>query len=286
MDRPANQANPLSVAATLQYTQRKHSSKEAMKIPAASYLQGNHSVIAHAAHPVMIDETPMPTQSETVESPHPRLSDLPHEIANTITHGLGLLFSLLALVVIGCTFITQSPYWITISSLIYCLSLISVYGASTLSHSIQKPQRKELWRAIGQAVIYLHIPAASTPFLLTYSCDYYWWLLVPFIWSVALVGFAAKILIPHKLCLFSLASYLTLGWVPLIAIGHAFELLSGTAVAFAVVGGCCYTLGTYFLMNDHKAWYYHSIWHLLVIVGSAIHFYTNLAYIIPVSLQA
>jgi len=216
----------------------------------------------------------------------PRLRELPDEIANTITHGFGLILSLLALVTICCTLLLNSPYWITISSIMYCLSLISVYGASTLSHSIQHPKQKNLWRAIDQAVIYLHIPAASTPFLLTYCCDHNWWLLTPLIWTIALVGFAAKLLIPHNLCFFSLATYLLLGWLPLIGIVHAFAWLSAPAIALAIAGGGFYTIGTYFLMNDSKAWYFHSIWHLLVITGSAIHFYTNLAYIIPVGMQA
>ena len=187
---------------------------------------------------------------------------------------------------IGCTFVTQSPYWITISSLIYCLSLINVYGASTLSHSIQQPNRKEFWRAIDQAVIYLHIPAASTPPLLTYSCDYYWWWLIPFIWSVALVGFAAKILIPYQLCFFS-GELFDIGLDSLDRDRTCF--CSAFRVHNRIRCRRRLLLHPGYLFSDErsqKAWYYHSIWHLMVIVGSAIHFYTNLAYIIPVSLQA
>jgi len=205
------------------------------------------------------------------------------ELANTVTHGLGLVLSLLGALVMVANVLGQGDAWRLVGCGVYLASLVAVYAMSTLSHSCTSPRWKGVFRALDQGFIYLLIAATYTPFSLAYLRTTPWWLLLGAIWTVALFGFLSKVVFAHRIDAVSLWTYLVLGWMPVIAAPALIEIVSMTAFWWMLVGGVCYTLGTVFLMNDERFRMFHAVWHLLVIAGSTCHFLAILMFVAQVS---
>jgi hemolysin III len=201
------------------------------------------------------------------------------ERANAITHGLGLVLSVVGAVAMATYVLVDGDLWRQIGCSVYVASLIAVYAMSTLSHAASTPQWRSFFRAMDQGCIYFLIAATYTPFSLAYLHTTPWWLLLGAIWSVALWGFLSKVVFAHRIDAVSLWPCLVLGWMPTISVPALVGVVPVAAFWWMLVGGLCYTVGTIFLRYDYKVRHFHAIWHLMVIAGSACHFLAIFAFV-------
>ncbi|MFM1920806.1 MAG: hypothetical protein RLZZ303_2440 [Candidatus Hydrogenedentota bacterium] len=203
------------------------------------------------------------------------------ELANFITHGVGTLLSVAALVtLVAYAAIGQDPYRI-ISVSIFGATLILCYLASTLYHGIPHPKAKDVLRVLDHCAIYLLIAGTYTPFLLV-SMRESWiaWGLLLFMWAFALAGCTFKVFFTNQGEFLSTSMYVLMGWSVLVAIKPTFELVPGGAIVLLALGGLAYSAGVIFYLW-HKLPYNHAIWHVFVLAGSALHFAAIFAYILP-----
>src|SRR5262249_31995508 len=148
--------------------------------------------------------------------------------------------------------------WRITGCAIYAASLIAVYAASTLSHSVTEVRRKIFYRRLDQGGIYFLIVAAYTPFGLAYwRTGRGWvvlggWLLLAGLWTAALLGFLSKVVLSHKVHNTSLWTYIVLGWLPMIAVPVLRHTVPVDATYLMIGGGACYLLGTVFLFLDAR----------------------------------
>ena len=194
------------------------------------------------------------------------------EFANATTHGFGLLIALAGALVVIPNVLAHGDSRLIIGSGLYLTSLVAVYAMSTLSHVATSVRWKSLFRKYDQAFIYVLIVATYTPFSLAYLSGHGWSMLLVVMWTVALGGFAAKTIFAHRVETVSIASYVILGWMPIVALPTIWRSAPTGAFDLIIAGGACYMAGTLFLVNDELVRYFHAAWHLLVIAGSACHF--------------
>lgn len=214
------------------------------------------------------DETDVPRFDQNADNSVS--TDRVHEeYFNAITHGFGLLLTLVGAIAIFALGRTHD-HGETIAGQVYLVTLVAVYGISTLSHAIQKPRLKLSLKTWDQGTIYLLIAGTYTPFVWKYVGLDWRWLFLSVIWAVALLGFGSKVLTRHRVRKFSSHSYVLFGWLPALAM---VNLVPWVCVIWMALGGISYTVGTFFLWLDHRYRYFHAIWHLFVIVGSALHYY-------------
>jgi hemolysin III len=155
---------------------------------------------------------------------------------------------------------------------IFVLSLIAVYGASTLSHSCSTVRWKSFFRRLDQGFIYFLIVATYTPFGLAYLRTGAGWLILGGLWAAAIVGFISKVVLAHRVHSVSIWTYVALGWLPVITVPMLKETVAVDSTMWMLSGGLCYLAGTFFLAFDAKVRHFHAVWHLLVIAGSVCHF--------------
>jgi hemolysin III len=209
-------------------------------------------------------------QEKAIATPY-RLSP-GEEFANALTHGLGLALSVVGAIVMAASVLGHADKWRVIGCSVYLASLMAVYAMSTLSHSVQSPERRAFFRALDQGTIYLLIAATYTPFSLVYLRTAPWWILLTAVWAVALWGFISKVFFSHRVEAVSLWPCLLLGWMPTISVPALYGVVPIAAFWWMLLGGLCYSLGTLFLRYDYKVKHFHAVWHLLVVAGSVCHF--------------
>jgi hemolysin III len=203
------------------------------------------------------------------------------EIANGVTHGIGLALSVAGAVYLMGHAAGHADAWYFIGCAVYVASLVAVYAASTASHVFHRPRLKRVLRMWDQAFIYLLIVGTYTPVALTYLREGWWWAFTAAMWGVALAGFFSKIIAAHRVDAVSVALYVLLGWAPLLVFRPMMAYVPYNCMWWMFVGGLYYTVGTFFLVLDAKFRYFHSVWHLFVIVGSACHYFAILLHVAP-----
>jgi hemolysin III len=202
------------------------------------------------------------------------------EFANAVTHGLGLILSLAAGVVLLRAAAAETG-WQYAATAIYAATMVSVYAASTISHIVQRPKARNFFRMLDQGCIYLFIVGTFTPVAATYLQNGSWWMLPAAMWAIAGLGFIGKLFFGHRIDNASVVIPVLLGWMPLIGGPAMLHLVPATVFIWMLAGGVCYTLGTLFLISDHRHPLIHSVWHLWVIAGTACHFWAILRYTVP-----
>ncbi len=216
----------------------------------------------------------MPQSNRVVSHRH-------EELANSVTHGIGLGLSLVGAAAILILAARHGDPIHFIGCAIYAFTVVAVYAASTLSHVYEDTDWRHTFRALDQAFIYLSIVGTYTPLALTYLHGGWLWALFALMWGVALLGFLSKTIWRHRVEGVSLIAYLVLGWLPGFALPTAWERFPGSAFALFAWGGVSYTLGMIFLMCDRKFPFFHALWHLFVITGTVLHFLVILLYVAP-----
>jgi len=195
------------------------------------------------------------------------------EWLNSLTHGIGAVLSVVgALVLLGS--LGANHDWTTVAACsAYLVTLAGVYVCSTLSHYIEHPSWKQTFRVYDQAFIYLLIVGSYTPIAALYLHGGGYSVLFWVMWGAAIVGFLSKTLLRHRIDAIATGAYVTLAWMPMLAAYKALTVVPTAALVLVGLGGACYMLGLVFFMRDHRVRYAHAAWHVLVMAGSAFHFY-------------
>ncbi len=204
------------------------------------------------------------------------------EVANTVTHGLGALLSIAALVLMVAFSAMNGDVWHVTSVSIYGATLVMLYSASALYHGIPVPNVKSLLQKIDHASIYLLIAGTYTPFTLVSLRGPWGWTLFGLVWGIALLGIVVELASRRRRHKLSLALYLGLGWIVLIAIDPMLSKVETGGLVLLLLGGLSYSLGVIFYVRNSMA-YHHAIWHVFVMFGSLLHFFSIFYYVIPSS---
>jgi hemolysin III len=194
------------------------------------------------------------------------------EIINSITHGLGAMLSIVALVVLIIIAGRNNDMWQLISFSIYGSTLIILYLSSTLYHSFTGPKLKNLFARFDHVSIFLLIAGTYTPILLISIRGVWGWTLLIVIWTVALIGAVIRSIYLHRFRKLMVAIYLLMGWMFVLAGKQIYLNLSTESLLFLLFGGIAYSVGVVFYMW-RKLPYSHGIWHLFVLAGSILHFF-------------
>lgn len=202
------------------------------------------------------------------------------EVANAITHGLGALLSVVALVSLVWVAGRQGGALHVASAVVYGVSLFLLYMASTLYHAIQHPGARRVFKVIDHAGIYLLIAGSYTPFTLITMRDEGGRYLFGVVWTLALVGIAAEAWWVNRPKWVSALVYLGMGWLAALAIKPLSANLQPAGIRLLVAGGLAYTLGTVFYVLK-RVKFMHSIWHLWVLAGSVLHFLAIRLFVFP-----
>ena len=201
------------------------------------------------------------------------------ETWHSITHGIGLLLSVSALTLL-CVFAGQSGDGTKIASaLVFGLSLIVMYGASTLYHAIRVPKVKSILRQVDHCAIYILIAGTYTPISLLGLKGAEGWVLFGIAWAIAALGIGLKIFYPQRFHTLALVLYALMGWMVIGAIKPLIAHLDILCLSLLVSGGIIYTVGIIFYVWE-KLYFNHAIWHFFVLGGSIFHFFVVLLLIL------
>ena len=202
------------------------------------------------------------------------------EIANSITHGLGLVASIAGLPILLIRASSSSDPSAVPGAVIFGVTLILLYGTSTIYHALPLSKGKHLFRVLDHSAIYLLIAGTYTPFALGPLRGAWGWTLLATIWALALVGIGSKVVGGFGLPWLSTGLYLAMGWLIVVAIKPLIENIPRAGLFWLAAGGLAYTGGVAFYANK-RVRYTHMIWHLFVTAGSVCHFIAVLGYAIP-----
>ena len=202
------------------------------------------------------------------------------ELANTATHGVGLGLSIAGLAILVVLASKNGTAWHVVACSIYGATLVILYLASTLYHSVHSPGARRWLRVFDHAAIYLLIAGTYTPFTLVTLRGPWGWSLFGVVWGLAGLGVLFKLFFVGKMRILSIAVYLGMGWLALIAIKPLLTSLTAAGVVLLFGGGLAYTAGVVFY-----AWkripHHHAIWHLFVMLGSLCHFFAVMFLVLP-----
>ncbi len=205
---------------------------------------------------------------------------LREEIANSITHGIGFLLSIVGLVVLVVSASADGDPWKVVSFSVYGGTLVALYLASTFYHSFHSPRLKHALRVVDHCAIYLLIAGTYTPFTLLNLRGPLGWTLFGIIWGLAAIGIGAKAFHVDRYPILTPLIYIAMGWIGAFAALPSLELIPAPGIALLFAGGVTYTLGVIFYALERLP-YNHAIWHLFVLFASAFHFFAVLFYAVP-----
>lgn len=196
---------------------------------------------------------------------------LGEEIANSVTHGVGAAMAMIGMIVLIVLAVIYGDVWQVISFSIYGGSLLVLYAASTLYHTIQHPPAKRVLRVMDHASIYILIAGTYTPFLVVGMRGAVGWTLLAIVWLMATVGITWKVFFLGRLEVITTLMYIFMGWMGVFAYREMLANVPQLGVVMLFTGGIVYTLGVIFYAWE-KLPYNHAIWHLFVLGGSVCHF--------------
>ena len=202
------------------------------------------------------------------------------EIANSVTHGLGLVLSVAGLCVLVTVAGLRGDAWTVTGCAVFGASLVLLYGASTCYHALPAPRWKPWLRVFDHAAIFLLIAGSYTPFLLVSLRGPWGWSLFGVVWTIAVAGIVLKVFYTGRFRLLSTILYLFMGWIVLIAIKPLVEALPRSSLILLFAGGAAYSAGTLFYMWKRLP-YHHAVWHLFVLGGSVCHFFAVFSGVVP-----
>ena len=200
------------------------------------------------------------------------------EIANSITHGVGIGLSIAALIILVVLASKRGDAWRIVSFSIYGATLILLYLSSTLYHSFVNPKIKNIFRILDHSAIYLLIAGSYTPVTLTLMRGAWGWTLFGIVWGIALGGITVTILLLDKLKVLLVLSYIAMGLLIVIAFKPMIQMVPKGMIIWLFIGGACYIIGIAFYLWKRLP-YHHPIWHLFVLGGSISHFLGMLFYL-------
>ena len=203
------------------------------------------------------------------------------EIANAVTHGVAALLSIagLAVLVAFAVLYSGSPKVVAAVS-IFGASMVFLYTASTLYHSIPNPRAKKVLQYLDHSMIYVLIAGSYTPFCLITLQGYTGIALLCAVWLIAIAGISLQAVLLHKADWINCLLYLSMGWLAVFVIDPLVLTLDSTGLALLVAGGLAYTVGVVFYIFERIP-FSHAIWHTFVFAGTTLQFFSVLFYVIP-----
>lgn len=203
------------------------------------------------------------------------------ELANSITHGVGALLSISALVILIVYASLYGTVWHVVSFTIFGVTMFILYMSSTLLHSFPEGKAKDIFEIFDHSSIYFFIAGTYTPFLLVVIKGTLGWSLFGIVWGLAIAGTVFKCFFVKKYLFSSTALYVVMGWLIVFAWKPLVNNLSLEGMTYLAIGGALYTLGAiFYVWRGFK--YHHAVWHLFVLAASVAHFYCVLFYVLPI----
>jgi len=199
------------------------------------------------------------------------------EVANGISHGLALVIALVALPVLLTSAMRAGSTHFTVGAAVFGLTIVILYLASTLYHSLTHVRAKQFFRHLDHCAIFLLIAGSYTPFTLGVLRGPWGWTLLAIIWSLAAAGIALKCIGGMRFWWLSMVLYLVMGWLAVVAVKPILTLVPLPGILLILAGGIAYSGGLAFFAA-HRMRYNHFIWHLFVIAGTTCHYLAVLWY--------
>ena len=207
-----------------------------------------------------------------------RPQSIAEELANSISHGIGLLLALASAPLLIVAAVRQGHTANIVGACVYAATMVILYLSSTLYHATPPSAAKRLCGKLDHSAIYLFIAGSYTPFALGVLNGAWGWTLFGLVWGLALVGLLLKAFDKLSNAFLSTGLYLVMGWLVVIAAVPLLERVSTAGVAWLFAGGIAYTSGVAFYLTDARVKFGHFIWHLFVMAGTACHFFAVLWY--------
>ena len=215
---------------------------------------------------------------ENTESSLGRRPDhLREEFANSISHGLALVLAIAALPVLILSAAEMGNTRFTIGVAVFGTTIVLLYLASTLYHSLTHETAKQFFRKVDHCAIFLLIAGSYTPFALGVLHGPWGWTLLTIVWVLAVAGIALKVIAGHRHSWLSIVLYLVMGWLAVVAAKPILALVPLPGILLILAGGIAYSGGLAFFAA-HRLRYNHFIWHLFVMAGTACHYLAVLWY--------
>ncbi|HXE98568.1 MAG TPA: hemolysin III family protein [Dongiaceae bacterium] len=194
------------------------------------------------------------------------------EIANSLSHGIGLVGALVTTPILIMHAVRSGDTGFIVGASIFAATMVLLYLASTLYHALPSGKAKHALHIIEHSAIFLLIAGTYTPFTLGVLRGAWGWTLLALVWGLAVAGVALKVFNRLFQPIFSTGLYLLMGWLLLIAIKPLHDRLPATGLLWLFAGGLAYTTGVAFFAADSRLPYGHFIWHLFVMTGTACHY--------------
>lgn len=198
---------------------------------------------------------------------------------NAWSHVVGAVLALAGSIVLVFLAAKGGDPWKIVSVSIYGVTLVLLYSFSALYHSL-RGRAKDILRELDHHSIYLLIAGTYSPFCLVTLRGPWGWSLLGVVWGLALLGCLQELRPRNEARLLSLAIYVVMGWVVLVALVPLLKALGGTGFAWLAAGGVFYTVGILFYALDTRLAHAHGVWHLFVLAGSIAHFVAIFEYVL------
>lgn len=218
-------------------------------------------------------------QSKLSRIPIPKYT-LGEELISSISHGLGAAFGIVALVLCVVRSASHHNAAAVVASVAFGAGLIIMYTMSTIYHSLKPCKGKRVLRVFDHCSIFLLIAGTYTPFTLVSLFGATGWVLFGIVWGISIFGIVVNAIDVEKFKVFSMISYLVLGWVIVLAFKQLYSAVPLECIKLLVAGGLAYTIGAIVYGIGSKVKYMHSIWHFFVLAGSMLHFFAIFLYVL------
>lgn len=200
-----------------------------------------------------------------------RIQTPKEERANAVSHGAGLLLAVIAIPFLLQKSLEKGDFPSLIAVSAFALGIIMVYANSTFYHALQTPKLKNRFQILDHISIYFLIAGSYSPMILAVLPLEKAIIFLSILWGAVLIGSFFKLFYTGRFKILSISLYLLMGWISVFFMQEVMEKISTETLIWVGLGGLCYTIGVYFYLQSDKL-YYHSIWHLFVLGGTASHF--------------
>ena len=200
---------------------------------------------------------------------------LGEEITNAITHGIGAGLAIAGMIIL---LVRSKDVWQVVSSAVYGASMIFLFLMSCLYHALTNPTAKKVFRVFDHTSIFFLIAGTYTPFTLVTLRGWVGWTVFGVVWGVAVIGIVLNSVSIERFKKISMVGYIASGWCVIAAIGPLIKVMEPAGILLLVSGGVAYTAGLVFYALKNIR-YMHSIWHLFVFAGAALHYLCILFYV-------
>lgn len=207
----------------------------------------------------------------------PKPYKLDEEIANAITHGLGALLAIVALVILIVRAVLFAPagetsYYVAAFS-VFGFSMFFLYLMSTLYHSLLRTRAYPVFERLDHSAIYVLIAGTYTAYCLTALRNSVGWWIFGLIWALAIAGISFYAVFGSRLRVLSVFTYILMGWIIVLAANPLQASISRISWMLLLAGGVVYTAGAIVYALRKIRWT-HPVWHLFVLGGTVLHFFS------------